>query len=141
MYTIKTNPIVLARVSDALEKIELDGIPSFKDDMDDVRDLITTKLIISLTREKINFNSIFQSITGTEENFIEKDYNDLHEIIVNFLQSTGDKLTSWKLTQSVGSNSQGDMDILQIMDQIMKNPQMMEAIGKTPTDTENTTKP
>jgi hypothetical protein len=81
---------------------------------------------------------MFSAITGQNEiDFSLLSFNEIYKVLDDFFSSTGDKLISWKLTQSIESNIQNDTDTMKILEMMMKNPQMMKDMGM---NTESTSK-
>lgn len=133
-HKISTNPYTLSLVKNILSEIEINNIPLFKDKDTDLREYVTTSIILELCNDIKKLNAMFRSITQDPEiDFALLKFNELFEILNDFFMNTGDKLISWKKIQNSELSGQKDMDMLQMMEMVTKNPELMKMFD-TPTE-------
>ena len=132
---ISTNPYTLSLVKGILTEIDIKNIPLFEDKNVELREYISTSIILGLSDDIKKLNAMFKAITqDPETDFALFSFNDLFEILNDFFVSTGDKLISWKKIQNSESSNQEDMGIMQMVDMMTKNPNLMKALS-IPTET------
>lgn len=137
-FNVSTNLYTLSKIKDILSEIKIENIPAFGDDRSAIKEYIITSIILDLSGSPIKLNNMLLAITGeTETDFSLLSFNTLYEILDDFFSNTGDRLISWKLTQSIESNIQNDTDTMKILEMMMKNPEMMNGLV---TNTESTSK-
>lgn len=134
-YNISTNPYTLSLVKDILAEIKIENIPLFEDKNQELREYVTTSIILDLSGDIKKLNAMFKSITqDPETDFALFDFNELFGILNDFFVSTGDRLISWKKIQSSELNNPNGMDLAKIMEMMQKNPDLMK-IFDTSTET------
>jgi hypothetical protein len=137
-FNVLTNLYTLSKVKDILNEIKIENIPAFEKGDSNIKEYIITSIILELSSNPIKLNNMFSAITGQNEiDFSLLSFNEIYKVLDDFFSSTGDKLISWKLTQSIESNIQNDTDTMKILEMMMKNPQMMKDMGM---NTESTSK-
>jgi hypothetical protein len=137
-FNVLTNLYTLSKVKDILNEIKIENIPAFEKGDSNIKEYIITSIILELSSNPIKLNNMFSAITGQNEiDFSLLSFNEIYKVLDDFFSSTGDRLISWKLTQSIESNIQNDTDTMKILEMMMKNPQMMKDMGM---NTENTSK-
>jgi hypothetical protein len=126
-YNISTNPYTLSLVKDILAEIKIENIPLFEDKNQELREYVTTSIILDLSGDIKKLNAMFKSITqDPETDFALFGFNELFGILDGFFVSTGDRLISWKRIQSSELNNPNGMDLAKIMEMMQKNPDLMK---------------
>ena len=124
-YPIKTNAKALSKVSDMLNNLDIQDIPvlSFDDETEEFSEKYVSLLLLQLAKDGKEFNSFFQTITGTSDDFYAMDSEIYWNVAVDFFMKLPNPLKNIIVTSMQGLKKQRDTAIA-------KNEKMMEKTMK-----------
>jgi len=120
-YSIKTSPFAMSRIKKILEKISVDMIP---DGEKESYDMFSASVVMELSEDNNNLKDFFSSITGSDDDFINMEFDLLVGIATDFFIKSGSafrKLMQMKKKELQKQQEMVTSQMEKVMEKMMKD--------------------